>query len=86
MPRLEFSRLLLPDLYLRTLRALLARYVPGAEVWTYGSRITGGGHEGSDLGIVLRNPGDATQDVEGWNHLKEAPLRVNLSLDSDDVR
>lgn len=86
MPRLELSRLLLPDPHLHTLRALLARHVPGAEVWAYGSRVTGGGHEGSDLDIVLRNSSDSAQDVEGWIDLKEAlqastlPMLVEVHL------
>jgi predicted nucleotidyltransferase len=64
MPRLELSRLLLSDRHLHTLQALLAQHAPGAEVWAYGSRVTGGAHEGSDLDLVLRHPGDPTQEPE----------------------
>ncbi len=48
MPRLELSRLALPAKHLRTLQALLARHAPDAEVWAYGSRVTGRAHDGSD--------------------------------------
>lgn len=68
------------------LRDLLARHVPDAEVWAYGSRIMGTAHEGSDLDIVLRHAGDPTGDVEGWLELKEAveqsciPIIVDIHL------
>lgn len=86
MPALDLSRLRLPDKYLHTLRTLLTEYVPHAEVWAYGSRVTGGSHEGSDLDLVLRNPADLKQDVEGWFELQEAlqdsalPLLVDVHL------
>ena len=80
MPAIELSRLQLPDRHLHTLQALLAQYVPQAEVWAYGSRVTGGAHEGSDLDLVLRNPADLTQDVEGWFDLKEALQNSTLPM------
>lgn len=72
MPRLEDSRLWLPAGQLRCLQELLARHVPQAEVWAYGSRVSGGAHEGSDLDLVLRNPADLGQDVPGWSALQQA--------------
>lgn len=86
MPPLELSRLQLPGKHLQTLQTLLAECVPHAEVWAYGSRVTGGAHEGSDLDLVLRNPADPGQDVEGWIDLKEAlqnstlPMLVDVHL------
>lgn len=47
--------------HLDKLRALLAQYVPQADVWAYGSRVMGGSHEGSDLDLVLLNPADLAQ-------------------------
>ena len=35
---------------------LLREYVPDAEVWAYGSRITGESREGRDLDLVVRDP------------------------------
>jgi predicted nucleotidyltransferase len=44
-----------PD-HLARLKALLRRHAPKAEVWAYGSRVSGRGHGSSDLDIVLRSP------------------------------
>ena len=41
----------------RVLEALLREHLPGVEVWAYGSRVNGRGHDGSDLDLVLRGPG-----------------------------
>ncbi len=38
------------------IEALLREHVPEAEVWTYGSRVNGQSHDGSDLELVLRGP------------------------------
>ena len=40
----------------RLLEALLRLHLPDVEVWAYGSRVNGRGHEGSDLDLVLRGP------------------------------
>jgi len=56
MPTLD-----LPATELNTLKRILARYVPCAEVWAYGSRVTGGAHEGSDLDLVVRMPSDGSR-------------------------
>ena len=44
----------LPLNYRGQLEALLREHVPGVEVWAYGSRVNGMGHEASDLDLVLR--------------------------------
>lgn len=86
MPQLDLVRLQLAANHLQILQSLLAQHVPQAEVWAYGSRVTGGAHEGSDLDVVLRNPVDLTRAVEGWVELKEAlqdsrlPMLVELHL------
>ncbi len=41
----------------QVLEALLRKYLPGVEVWAYGSRVSGRSHDGSDLDLVLRGPG-----------------------------
>ncbi|MXX55388.1 MAG: nucleotidyltransferase domain-containing protein [Gemmatimonadetes bacterium] len=48
------DRLRLAARHRRALEALLRQYLPGVEVWAYGSRVNGRGHEGSDLDLVLR--------------------------------
>ena len=40
----------------RILKTLLREHLPNTEVWAYGSRVNGRGHEGSDLDLVLRGP------------------------------
>ncbi len=51
MPTLE-----LPTKYLLILQRILTDLAPQAEVWAYGSRVTGRAHEGSDLDLVVRYP------------------------------
>lgn len=86
MPRLELSQLRLQPRHLQTLQDLLARWVPQAEVWAYGSRVTGKAHEGSDLDLVLRDSNDLSLPVNGWLELKEAlqnsllPMLVEVHL------
>lgn len=80
MPQLELSRLLLSDRHLHTLQALLVQYAPGAEVWAYGSRVTGGAHEGSDLDLVLRHSDDPTREPEGWRECTEALQNSTLPM------
>ena len=38
------------------LQAMLRKHLPDTEVWAYGSRVNGRGHDGSDLDLVLRGP------------------------------
>ena len=40
----------------RILETLLREHLPDVEVWAYGSRVNGRGHDGSDLDLVLRGP------------------------------
>jgi type I restriction enzyme S subunit len=86
MPRLDLSRLVLPAQHLKTLQALLTRHVPDAEVWAYGSRVTGGAHDGSDLDLVLRDPADPGAPIDGWLDLQDAlrestlPMLVDVHL------
>ncbi len=86
MPPVNPGRLDLPSPYLALLRQLLARHVPEAEVWAYGSRVSGTAHEGSDLDLVLRHPQDLSRDVADWYELKEAlqdstlPILVEIHL------
>jgi len=84
MPRLELGCLFLEPRHLTLLQRILHQQVPGAEVWAYGSRVTGGAHETSDLDLVLRDPSDPQREVAGYPALKEAlqastlPIRVDV--------
>lgn len=72
MPQRDFACLNLQPRHWAMLRDLLVRYTPEAQVWAYGSRVNGTGHDTSDLDIVLRHPTDLSQDVPGWDALREA--------------
>jgi uncharacterized protein len=86
MPQNELTQLHLPARHLQTLQTLLLQHVPQAEVWAYGSRVSGGAHEGSDLDLVLRQPAQLSADVDGWSELKDAlqdsdlPILVEVHL------
>lgn len=80
MPQLKLSCLDLSKRHLDTLQALLTRHVPHSEVWAYGSRVSGGAHEGSDLDLVLRNPNDLSIEVVGVNELKDALQQSQLPM------
>jgi uncharacterized protein len=80
----ESVTLQLPERYLEMVKALLRRHLPQAEVWAYGSRVTGGGHEASDLDLVVRNSEALSLETPGLAAVKEAfvesdlPIRVDI--------
>ena len=86
MPALDLSALDLLERHRQKLQALLTLHTPQAQVWAYGSRVNGHAHDGSDLDLVLRNPANLSQDVQGWDQLKEAlqasdlPMLVDVHL------
>ncbi len=73
------DRLHLPQRYRRILEALLREHVPDAEVWAYGSRITGESHEGSDLDLVARGP-ELKPLGDGFFELLEAIESSNIPI------
>jgi predicted nucleotidyltransferase len=75
MPMLD-----LPSPYLAALMGLIRSYAPEAEVWAYGSRVTGGAHEASDLDVVLRNPADLEQRQPNLPELKQAISESSLPI------
>ena len=50
------ERLHLKARHRRKLEKILREHLPEAEVWAYGSRVSGESHGGSDLDLVLRSP------------------------------
>lgn len=68
-----------------TILRLLAQYVPGAEVWCYGSRVTGQSHPASDLDLVLRNPSDLAVPQTALMQLKSALNESSLPILVDIV-
>ncbi len=73
------DRLDLPQRYRSILEGLLREHVPDAEVWAYGSRITGESHEGSDLDLVVRGPGLEPLG-DGFFSLLEAIEESNIPI------
>lgn len=72
--------------HVQVLLQLLQLHTPQAQVWAYGSRVTGVCHEGSDVDLVLRQPDQPDADMTGWIELKEAlqqsalPMLVDVHL------
>jgi predicted nucleotidyltransferase len=89
MPQMPPEQLNLSSFHLKQLKELLRLHIPEAEVWAYGSRVSGGAHEGSDLDLVVRNPLDLAQAVKGVHALCEAlqsstlPMLIDVHLWSD---
>ena len=69
----------LPPRYREQLEALLRKYVPGAEVWAYGSRIRNRSHAGSDLDLVLLGPG-LERLGDGYYDLLDAIEQSNIPI------
>ena len=73
----------LPQKYLAQVKTLLHAHVPRAEVWAYGSRVSGDSHAASDLDLVLRNPHDPHTEIGALDDLKEALIESNLPIRVD---
>ena len=77
-------KLTLPSRWLNLIQQMLAAHVPNAEVWAYGSRVTGGSHDASDLDLVVRNPGVLSAQTRDLAELRGAfvesklPIRVDV--------
>lgn len=85
MPRHDIARLRLSARHLSLLRALLAEHVPEAQVWAYGSRVTGHAHEGSDLDLVVRNPANLAAETPNWADLQDALRDSDLPMLMDST-
>lgn len=80
MPSIELSRLQLQAKHLSLLSALLTQYVPAAQVWAYGSRVSDGSHECSNLDILLRNPAGLTTGCTNLHALRDALSASRLPI------
>jgi uncharacterized protein len=75
----------LPEYWVSQLAAIFSAWVPSFEVWAYGSRVTGQGHQASDLDLVLIHPETPdTKRCEHWFDIRQAldesniPIRVDV--------
>jgi predicted nucleotidyltransferase len=66
--------------HLGLLLDILKAHAPEAEVWAYGSRVNGSGHEGSDLDLVLRNPAGLDQPLRQVAALRGALSESNIPI------
>jgi len=73
----------LPQKYLEQVKTILRAHVPHVEVWAYGSRVTGNGHEASDLDLMPRNPQNLPEETAALYDLKEAFTESNLPIRVD---
>jgi predicted nucleotidyltransferase len=85
MSSIAIHRLDLQPKHLALLRQLLQQYVPQAEVWAYGSRVNGDGHEASDLDLVVRHPADLKQETDHLEDLRDALVESDLPIRVDVV-
>jgi len=76
----DISRLQMKPQHLAILQTLLAQHVSHAQVWAYGSRVSGNAHEGSDLDIVLRNPTNLKAEAPNWLDVQEAMQESDLPM------
>ena len=72
------ERLHLLPRHRRMLEALLQEHLPDVEVWAYGSRVDGRGHDGSDLDLVLRGPDLERLPVDTLADFEEAVRESNI--------
>ena len=70
----------LPEAWLHAVVKIVARHAPGAEVWAYGSRVTGGNHAASDLDLVLRHPADLQKSQPALGRLLQAFIDSDLPI------
>lgn len=85
MTRLDLAALRILPRHLAMVLDMLRQYLPDAEVWAYGSRVTGTGHEASDLDLVVRNPENPQMELPGVAELKEAFMESDLPIRVDVV-
>ena len=70
---------------LALLSALLKQHLPQTEVWAYGSRVNGDGHEASDVDLVVRQPEDLMTKTTGLDELKDALVESDLPIRVDVI-
>lgn len=68
---MRLNTLHLPERFLEQVQAILQSHLSTAEVWAYGSRVTGDHYDASDLDLVTRFPQD-TEKRQRYRLLDEA--------------
>ena len=73
----------IPPHFLQEVHAILQQHVPDYEVWAYGSRVSGGAWEASDLDLVIRDKSDLQIACKNLIELREAFINSNLPISVD---
>lgn len=66
--------------WLDMIQQILAIHIPETEVIAYGSRVTGTGHEGSDLNLVARNRLNPLLPVRNLGEVRNAFSESRLPI------
>ena len=75
------AKIFIKDEHLKTLTDIFKEQCPDAEIWAYGSRVTGDAHEGSDLDLVIRSLGNSkTSACELKELIKEANIPFLIDM------
>ena len=78
MKKAEQNKIHLSVKHRTILENLFHKYLPGVEVWAYGSRVNGESHGGSDLDLVLLGPGLKKIDFVQFLDMKDALTESNI--------
>ena len=73
----------IPPRYLEDVCNILRQHIPDYEVWAYGSRVSGGAWEASDLDLVVPHKTDLLQECDRFIELREAFINSNLPISVD---
>lgn len=66
--------------WLEIIRHILAAKLQETEVIAYGSRVTGTGHEGSDLDLIARNPYNPLVPITNLGEVRDVFSESNLPI------
>lgn len=72
--------MLLKSKYKQILLDIFSGFPVSAEVWAYGSRVTGSAHEGSDLDLVILTPDRKKLPLDTLMELKEKIRESNIPI------
>ncbi len=74
------AKLLLDPAAYETIKALIEQWMPGVDVWAYGSRVKGLAHDLSDLDLVIRNRQNLEQPTPHLASLKQKFQESDLPI------
>ncbi|MFT5164306.1 MAG: hypothetical protein ACI9FJ_002907 [Alteromonadaceae bacterium] len=63
-----------------------SNFAPNTQLWAYGSRVKGTGHDASDLNLVVIKPSPQPDDADLITHLKLALQQSNIQSHYEILR